>query len=753
MHALLGSEGLDRYYELRDGKGQPVREPGHDEKWLELIESDLRSRPQGLTLIPLDVEGLHCTGCVWLISELFERTGSAGSVVTNPARGSVDLWVTPEFPLRDFVKTVGSFGYGLGPRRKKELASSDLVLRMGISIAVAMNAMIFAISVYAGLDAGPLHSLFHYLTAGLAVVSFFVGGTVFIKGAFSAVRRGVLHLDLPIALGIILGYAGSFYSLAATRGAHAYFDTLTIFIALMLVGRFLRERVLEKNRSQLLEEAGPLGLLVRRLGARAGDPVEIVAVSEVKAGDRLLVAPGDVVPVAAKLEAERAVLSMEWITGEAEPLGAARGSMIVAGAANAGREAFEVEATATFESSGLLDLLRVPRAVDRYGDASTPFEARLSRLWVILVLVAATVGFVGWFLATGDVSRSLGVSVGILVVTCPCAFGIATPIAHEIVLGGLRRAGLLVRSASFLDRAASVRRVVFDKTGTLTTGSLHLAEKRAASSLPLDAQTVLYNLASRSSHPKAEAVKLTVAEEARRFDPELRVTEHPGRGLSAFRDGAEYRLGAPAWVGTNASGDIAFGRDGQALFSTTTEEELRPDAEVEVGRLEGAGLDVWMLTGDRADRALAVAQAVRIPRDHVVAECSPEEKATFLQERDADDTLMIGDGINDAIAVRTAHCSGTPGAGRTFLAARTDFYLLGAGLGPVRMALRGAKALRAAIRRNLAFAAAYNVGAVVLALAGLMTPLLCAVLMPLSSITSIALAVRALGGRDAAWKS
>lgn len=753
VHTLLGREGLDRYYELRDGKGQPVREPGHDEKWLDLIESDLRARPEGLSLIPLDVEGLHCTGCVWLISELFQRTGATGNVVTNPARGSVDLWVTPEFPLRDFVKTVGSFGYGLGPRRKKELASSDLVLRMGLCIAIAMNAMIFAISVYAGLDSGPLHSLFHYLTAGLAVASFFIGGTVFIKGALSAVRRGVLHLDLPIALGIILGYAGSTYSLLATRGDQSYFDTLTVFIALMLVGRFLRERVLEKNRSQLLEEAGPLGLLVRRLGRGAGEAVEIVAVSEVKEGDRLLIAPGDVVPVAAKLDAEKAVLSMEWITGEAEPLSVARGATVVAGAANAGREAFEVEATATFEASGLLDLLRVPRAVDRYGDASTPFEARLARLWVILVLIAATIGFVAWFVATKDVARSLGVSIGILVVTCPCAFGIATPIAHEIVLGGLRRAGLLVRSASFLDRASSVRRVVFDKTGTLTTGSLRLAEKRAAAALPLDVQTVLYNLASRSSHPKAEAVKLTVTEEAQRFDPELRVTEHPGRGLSARHDGAEYRLGAPGWVGDGGSGDIAFGRDGETLFSTTTEEELRHDAEAEVGRLGGAGLEVWMLTGDRKDRAAAVAQTVRIPLDHVVAECSPERKATFLQERDHNDTLMIGDGINDAMAVRTAHCSGTPGAGRTFLAARTDFYLLGAGLAPVRMALKGAKALRAAIRRNLAFAAAYNVGAVALALAGLMTPLLCAVLMPLSSITSIALAVRALGGRDAAWKS
>ncbi len=756
VHALLVEGGLARYYDLRGGVGQAVDESQRrsDDKWVALVEADLAAR-KGLSLVPLDVEGLHCAGCVWLLEELFRRTDAIGRIVVNPARGSADLWVMPDFGLAALVRDAAALGYRFGPRRKGELGSSGLVLRMGICIALAMNAMIFAISLYAGLDAGPLETLFHFLCFGLALASLAVGGTVFLRGAWQALRRGMLHLDLPIALGIVLGYAGSTYSLFASGGRHAYFDTLTVFIALMLVGRFLRERVLEKNRAQLLEDVGPSTLLVRRIvGDERARGIEIVGAGEVRPGDRLLVAPGDVVATSAKLVGDEATLSLDWITGEADPRRITKGEALPAGAANAGTAAIEIEATSTLDASGLLDLLRVPRAMDRYGDAATPFEASLSRVWVGLVLAAAAVGAGGWIWMTGDAQKALGVAVGVLVVTCPCAFGIATPIAHELVLGGLRAGGLLVRSASFLERARAVRTIVFDKTGTLTTGSLKLVDERVVRALEPQAQHVLFNLAARSSHPKSAAVRAAILERAQRFEPGLPVTEHRGQGLSLELGGRVWRLGAPSWaVGPQTSGDIAFSVDGTPLCVVDTAEELRGDASAEVAALKDAGMDVWMLTGDRRERALAVAAEVGIAEDHVLAERAPEEKASFVASIDRGDLLMIGDGLNDSLAVRTATCSGTPGAGRTFLAARTDFYLLGSGLAAVRAALAGARALRRALVRNLRFAALYNLGAVGLAWAGLMTPLLCAVLMPLSSITSIALVLRALGRKDASWKS
>jgi len=248
VHEMLQGRGLLRYYELSQGAGVPARERGaarSDDKWIDLAERELAGK-DGIALTSLDVDGLHCTACVWLIQELFKRTGAPGRVDVNTARGSLDLFIEPSFPLRDFVREVEAFGYRLGPKRKHGAQSGELLLRMGIAIAVAMNAMIFSISIYAGLATGALFALFQYAILGLSLISLWVGGSVFIKSAALGLRRRVLHLDLPIALGIVLGFAGSAYAMFATAGEHAYFDTLTVFIALMLVGRFLRERVLDQ---------------------------------------------------------------------------------------------------------------------------------------------------------------------------------------------------------------------------------------------------------------------------------------------------------------------------------------------------------------------------------------------------------------------------------------------------------------------------------------------------------------------------
>ncbi|MFO0551282.1 MAG: heavy metal translocating P-type ATPase [Polyangiaceae bacterium] len=717
-----------------------------DEAWLDAAEETLH-QSTGLTPVHLDLEGLHCTGCVWVCEELHRRTKLPGSVMVNPATGSLDIWAPPDFPLRDYVRDLAALGYRAGPRRKASGSSSGLITRMGITIALAMNAMIFAIALYAGLgqESSALRWTFHLLELGLAIAAFIVGGSLFVRSAVRGLRRGVLHLDLPIAVGLVLGYAGSTASLILSEGRDAYFDTLVVFTALMLVGRYLRERVLEKNRAQLLDDAGIDGLLVRRIAQSTdGERVEVVPATKIESGDIVLLASHDVMPAAGTLEEEEATLSLEWITGESAPIECKRQAAIPAGAANVGRKAIRVRASEAASTSALMDLLRVPSAVDRYGDVATSFETRLSRFWVIAVLALGSIGFGGWFAKTHDLSNAVSVAVAVLVVTCPCAFGIATPIAYQSVLARLRRSGLLVRSASFLDRATSIRRVVFDKTGTLTTGSLSVD----APALPADASRVLYNLAAKSSHPKAAAIASALPLSAQRLDDGLAVVEEAGKGVSVERDGRVYRLGAPAWAAPTlreaASGDVVFSIDGSVQHVFDSRERIREDAGREVAALQNLGLDVWMLTGDKRDRAQRVAGECGIAQAAVIAEQSPEQKAAWIRSVDHADTLMVGDGVNDGPATNAAFASGTPAAGRAFLAARTDFYLLAAGLAPIRRALNGARALRAALRRNLVFAALYNTFAVSLALAGVMSPLLCAVLMPLSSITSIALALRSL---------
>lgn len=770
VHALLGAEQLGRYYDLQGDRGRPVtdtRPELRDRKWLDLVEDRLLAGAS-LTRVELDVQGMHCAGCVFLIEELFKREPGGARVLVNPSLGTLELTIKGDFPLRKYIEQVERFGYMLGPAVKERGdRGNDLLLRMGVCAAISMNAMLFSISIYAGLEDVALLRLFHGISFGLTAIAVMVGGTVFFRSAWQGLRRGLLHLDLPIALGIILAFGGSTWSLFTGAGRAAYFDTVNIFITLMLVGRWLQERVIEKNRSELLDAAGVDGLLTRRI---VGETVEVVPVRAISPDDMLLVAPGDVVPVECSVEDAQASFSFDWITGESAPVRAARNEVVPAGACVAGAKAVRVRAREDFSDSALVRLLKSP--APRAADAArvTPWWARVTRRYVALVLVAASTGFALWMWRTGDVGRALDVVTAILTVTCPCAFGIAVPLAYELVQARLRRAGLLVRSPGFLDRATAVKRVVFDKTGTLTTGVLRLEGVSAdGGAVPVnevldaldgDERRVLYNLAARSTHPKSIAVKRALAGRALPFCTDLEIEEETGKGLVLRDGGRVYRLGAPAWCASrdgapsagDHAGDVAFSVDGEVRASFVTCEDERPDARAEIEELTRSGFEVWILSGDNEARVAALAEAVGVPAERAIAGQTPEGKAAWLAAHDRGDTLMLGDGINDSLAVAAAHCAGTPAVDRPFLAARSDFYLVTAGLGPVRCALEASHRLEHVVKRILHGALAYNAIAVALAYAGLMSPLLCAVFMPASSLTIILATTSSLSA-GAKWKS
>jgi Cu2+-exporting ATPase len=779
VHRLLTESGLARYYELGGGTGHPVASAGAsitrggagtaslgagDHKWLEPIAARLRERT-GLARVALDVQGVHCAACVWLLEQLFKKEEGAAGIVVNPAIGSVELTIAPEFPLDAYVSSIEAFGYRFGPPLKADAdraePRSDLVWRMGLCIAIAMNTMIFGFAIYSGLSEGPVYRLFHRLDFGLSFASVLIGGTVFFRSAWQSLRRRVLHLDLPIALGILLSFASSAYTYFSRGGATSYFDTLNVFIALMLVGRFLQERVLAKNRAYLLASDGAEGLWTRRV---TGTAVDLVRCTEVHEGDVLLVGHQDLVPVDAELVGGTAIFSLDWINGESAPRAFAPGETVPAGAFCQDTRAARVRATADFDASSIVSLLRAPRAQARDQEIAraTRWHGQLTRVYVAGVLAIAVLAFAGWMLATHDLSRTLDVVAALLIVTCPCAFGIATPLAYELAQAGLRRGGLFVRTASFLDRAAEIGRVVFDKTGTLTTGALvvdHAAALEAIAALGPEDRAVLSDLAVRSSHPKSRAIaKALEANGSTTFEPSRDVREIAGKGLELRLEGHVYRLGAPAWAMAPgkttplaaAKADVAFAKDGTVLASLTTVEELRQDAAAEVAALASAGYEPWILSGDSADATRAMADAVGIPAARAFGSRSPEGKAAWLAEHPGPRTLFVGDGINDGLVADAAYCAGTPAIDRPFMAARCDFYFVTPGLRPIRAALETAHRLAGVVRTNLVIAIFYNAVTVSLALAGLMTPLWCAVLMPLSSVSTV-LATTALMKRRSSW--
>jgi Cu2+-exporting ATPase len=735
---LMRSASLERYYQLRHGRGaRPTLVEGsrRDRLWLEPIADGVRDA-SGVARITLDVQGMHCAGCVWVIEELFRREAGAESVLVNPALGRCELAVRPGFDLRHFVESVERFGYLFGPPGKESRGALDaLVVRAGVTVALAANAMMFGIAQYFGLREEPLRTTIATLEVVLAAAAVLVGGPTFFRAAWEGVRRGVLHLDLPIAIGLVLSSIGTLAAFLRTGDA-SFADTLAVFVALMLVGRMLERGALERNRNRLLASEGTDGLFVRaRARGPEGEPLEatsIVRASAVRAGDFLAIAAGEVVPVDAVARAAGTV-SLDWRSGESKPVEIAAGERVPAGAINASRRLLEVEALADLASSGLLELLRreSPDALDA---RTRGIFHKVSVIWVVSVLVVAAATLLGFGLA-GDWSTGLANATAVLVVTCPCAIGIATPLAYELAVGELRRAGVLVRRTRTLDRLPEVDAVVFDKTGTLTTGHLVLRDPAALDALAVEERRRLAGLVAQSSHPKSVVVRDALAG----VTPDaIEVEELAGEGLRAVVDGHELRLGRPAWAApgvedVEADCDLVLSRDGRPLVTLTTDEEVRHDAAAEIAALRARGFRVSILSGDRSERVRRVAAKLGLAPEAAVGDQSPRDKAAWL-EAHGRRALFVGDGINDALAAEVAFVSATPSLERPFLPAKSDFVFTDPGIAPVRWTLVASDRVRRVARRNLVFAALYNVLGAALAAAGVFHPWVAAVLMPASSL-------------------
>lgn len=770
---MIHESDLDRYYDLKTGVIAPaaqLRPDSHD--WLDRLLEENPVGADGAQHLALDIQGVHCAACVWLIEELFKRQPGAIQCRINPTLGTVELSWNPEAgDLKHFLAEVEKFGYRLGPPRKAGARPSrGLLMRMAVSIAMAMNVMMFSLSYYFGLAPvdGPLYMFMGWLSLALATVSLIAGGGVFFQAAFAGLRRGIAHLDLPISLGMTLAYAGSVYGFLRGGPEAAYFDTLTIFIALMLVGRWAQEHILERNRNSLLDSSGAENLTAKRLG-RDGS-VEPVAATEIVQGDELWIAPGDLLPVEGILMRRSTEVSLDWISGESDQVAFRPGEIVPAGAFNASQHGFSVTATQDFAASRLQDLLRSTSLTDE--DFRPRWWHRISTWYVTLVLLAAAGGFATWY--GRDHFMALEVAIAVLVVTCPCALGLATPLAEELVHFALRKSGVFLRKASFLEKALDVRKVLLDKTGTLTLGQLTLApgSAEALAALPPVERGVLQHMTHRSNHP----VSLCLATALRR-DPRPaegivsaageNLQEIPGMGLEFEHEEAIWRLGRPGFAETSendadrgdstASGtpgrptETVFSRDGKSVARFILTEEFKSDASGEIENLKTEGFSLFLLSGDSQEKVAAAAAALDIAPDRAFGGLTPEEKARKVRELDERDTLMVGDGLNDSPSFEVALCAATPAVDRPVLPGKADFYFLGDGIAAIRRSLLAARHLRRVVRFNLMVAVGYNVAAVALCWAGLVTPVVAAVLMPISSVAVVSLTAVRLSGRRLTW--
>jgi P-type Cu2+ transporter len=763
VRELILSSGLDRFYELRGPASAPPADMrGANFAWLDPVPAGAGPRS-----MRADVQGVHCAACIWLLGKLFRRHPGAIEIRINPTIGSADIsWDPGQLDIRRYFTEVEQFGYRFGPRRKEGVSHSrGLLIRIGVSAAMALNVMLFSIAFYAGL--GPadasIHDLFGRLSLAMTSVSVTVGGWVFIRSAASALRRRIIHMDLPIALGIILAFGGSIQAYASRGPEGSYFDTVAAFITLMLLGRWLQERVLERNGNSILADSGPDHLITRRL-RRTG--LESVPVGALRRGDQVWIVPGDIVPVRGILLSDHGRVSLDWITGESDVHERSRGEEVEAGGFNSGGTVLMIAAQEDFADSRLNQLLSSPALGLAARDQVPAWSwwSRIARIYVAGVLALAGLGFAVWI--PRGIAPALKVTVSILVVTCPCAIGIGIPLVQELTHTSLRRRGIFVRKSGFLDRSLKIRRIAFDKTGTLTQGRriLESAGLAAIARLPDRDRSALERMVIRSNHPVsrslAEALRRNAASTEIESGNEV-IEEIPGLGIEARGPESVYRLGRPGFAtgDTRGSEDSAttssatlFSRDKTVIAEFRFMEELKPDIAAEIDRLERAGYEVRILSGDTPARTSAVAQRIGIPPALCEGGLSPEEKARRIRDL-GPGTLMVGDGLNDALSFQAAECTATPAIDRPALPAIADFYFLGDGIAAVRKSLAAGRHQHRVIRSSLLFAAVYNALALALAFGGLLQPVVAAVLMPLSSLTVVLHAVYRMSGRSLAWTS
>jgi Cu2+-exporting ATPase len=717
VNSLIQREGLDRYYDLKGKRiAGPVKSAvlqARDYEWLSLAaaEAEENAAADEAPHLDLDVQGISCVACVWLIESLFARRHGSLRIETNVQGGQLRMsWERGEFEVLEFAGELQSFGYLLGPIGEERVRpeSRELSMKLGICGAFALNSMAFSLPGYLGMTQDfAFAGVFKLVTVMTATLAIFVGGGYFFRRAWVGLKCGVLHIDAPISLGIITAYLGSLVGWLLDFEELIYFDFVAIFIFLMLLGRWVQQLAVEKNRNRLLRSS----------------TVSREKMATIKRGDLIDLKAGEMVPVRGSLMEDCAEFSLETINGEAESRVWERGCEVPAGAVLVGRNPVQLEARESFEDSLLARLMA---DVTGAGARNMGLE-KVLRVYLVVVTVLALAGGVFWL--REGVASALQVFISILVVSCPCALGVSLPMVDEMATNFMRKAGLFVRRGDLWSRLLRVRRVVFDKTGTLTMETPELINPEVLQNVDKE---ILGALVRDSPHPLSRVLREHL------FDVravEADVDDIAGAGV----EWGAWSLGKPGWKSdATAEGmETHLCHEGMLAARFRFREAIREDAETELAALRKMGLEIGILSGDRAGRVSEMAAALGLDAKDCLGDLSPDDKASKVGA----DALYVGDGANDSLAFDAALCRGTPATGGSILEQKSDFYYLGRGLKALRILMQAARQRRRAVAAVFGFAIVYNLVAISICLAGWMNPLMAAVLMPTSSLITLGIAV------------
>ncbi len=763
VYTLLHQQNLTDYYQYipENTPPHPVQNTQDDSRVFDqpsFIQKHVRSLTADVQRVEWYVPSAHCAACVWLVEKLPSLHPGVLKATLQIRSGVVEVDFNPALTqLSDVAQTLTRLGYRPYPSTRHARTMADkktdhmLLRRMGVAAACAGNVMLFAAALYSGLFSPMQHTLMHicrYASLLLTLPCMVYAGSVFFQGAWESLKTRTPHMDVPIALALAAGFITSAINTFKGHG-EVYFDTLTVLVFLLLVGRFLLRKG-QRNAAaaaDLIDALAPQSALLC-----TPEGLRTVAIDTLQHHDEVWVHTQQPVPVDGTVVSGQGHLDRSILTGESVPVEITQGSFVHAGTLYTG-EGIRIQVAATGAHTRIGAIAHTMQSI---ASAKVPIVLMANTLavrftYAVIALAASTMAVRLWL---GD---SLAVAVdhtmALLIVTCPCALSLATPLAVSAAIGKAARAGIMVKSAEALELLSRIKTVVFDKTKTLTTGRFSVVLHQAHP----HTYALLKACEAHIPHPIARTLQ-----EAFKHAPDVHVTEvvyQASAGLTAVHEKTHIRIGSPRFVlQPHTSCSLVFKTtleqcEQQALTTVVVSENntvtgvlglgdtLRPDALASVQRLQHMGIEVFLASGDHTAVVHKTAHALGLNPQHVQAHMSPEDKGLLLQTLSAQKpTLMVGDGVNDTLALAQATCSiAVHGSAEASLQA-CDVFLAKPSIEAVVQTLQGARNTYRIIRTCIGFSIAYNLLGMFLSLTGRINPLVAALLMPASSLTVLAIA-------------
>lgn len=764
----IHAAGLNEYYLRRTEDVQGCRPEEVDASRLAAYDGELFQAHHVRTVghwreSSLLLQGIHCAACIWLNEAVLQALpGVVEARVNFATQRAMVRWDPEQTRLSTILLAIRQIGYRAEPynpetaERGAQQRNRDLLLRLGVTGFGAANIMLIAVALYAGYFQGMeshFHQYFHSVSAFIATPIFFYGGWPFFKGAWQSLKKGRLGMDLPIALGATVTYGSSMVTTVTGKG-EVYFDSVILFLFILLVGRYL-ENGARRRAAGATERLLTLAPQTATVWREAGWVV--LPIQAVQVGDRLMVKPGEKIPADGVLSAGVTAVDESMLTGESLPVTRTIGERVLGGTLNI-EGGFEMEAEQVGEAAAWARISRLVERAQTQRPPSQQLADRVATYFVGIVLLLAVATYIGWSWVSPD--QALLNSVALLIITCPCALGMATPAAMVVATGQAARHGILLKSGAALERLSQVKHLLLDKTGTVTLGTVQLTQRYPAEGVEASALLTHAAMAEHySEHPIGRAIVRAATQAGLSWNPPLQVQNRPGLGVMAETVAGKIWVGRADFIaealalqpgpppGLQPASWVVCATPGRLLGWLALNDQVKADAQSSVAALHAMGLRVTLLSGDHRQTVAETARLLQIEEAH--GEMMPDGKEQFVQRLQAtgEGVAMVGDGINDAPALARADMAMAMAGGADLSAEVADIVLLNGRMATVALAVTLARQTMQVIRQNYGISLLYNLIAIPLAMAGYLHPLLAAIAMPISSLLVIGNALR-LGRRE-----